>query len=383
MRREQSPARPGWQQIIESQGLGFHGNVPQGEDGRPYWDESVHYVFDIAQVEDLERAVEELHGMCLDVVDHVVRYRRYSDFRIPQWLHDPIAASWRRRDPHLYGRFDLCYDGRGHAKLLEYNADTPTSLVETSVIQWYWMTDTHPGADQWNSLHEQLVARWRNLHPGRRLHLAHTREDSSGEDELTVAYMADTAAQAGLTVTTLPVEAIGWDTERRRFVDQHHEPIETLFKLYPWEWMTTDGFGTAAVKAQRVTPWVEPLWKMLLSNKALLAVLWELYRDHPNLLPAYLDGPRELTSYIVKPLLGREGASMKIVTPAGTETTPGEYGAEGYVHQELWPLPDFDGWRPVLGAWVVGDEAAGLGIRETRGLITGDTSSFVPHLIQS
>jgi glutathionylspermidine synthase len=339
-------------------------------------------VFNAAEVEDLEHAVEELHGMCLDVVEHVVKHRRYSDFRIPDWLHDPIAASWRRRDPHLYGRFDLCYDGHAHAKLLEYNADTPTSLVESSVIQWYWMTDTHHGADQWNSLHERLIDRWRHIGAGKLLHLAHTSEDSFGEDELTVAYMADTATQAGLAVSTLPVETIGLDLERQRFVDQGRAPIETLFKLYPWEWMTADDFGTAAVQVQRATPWVEPLWKMILSNKALLAVLWELYPDHPNLLPAYLDGPRDLTSYITKPLLGREGASMKIVTPAGTDTTPGEYGSEGYVHQELWPLPSFDGWRPVLGAWVVGDEAAGLGIRETKGLITGNTSSFVPHLIQ-
>ena len=121
---------------------------------------------------------------------------------------------------------------------------------------------------------------------------------------------------------------------------------------------------------------------MLLSNKALLVVLWELYPGHPNLLPAYLDAPAALTSYVQKPLLGREGASMRIVTPDGVQTaTAGEYGAEGYVFQEFCPLPEFDGEHPVLGAWVVGDEAAGLGIRETSGLITDDTSSFVPHRI--
>ncbi|MEU4513246.1 glutathionylspermidine synthase family protein [Nonomuraea wenchangensis] len=382
MRRQQSQARPGWEQIVEQQGLGFHRNVPQGEDGRPYWDESVHYSFTMAQVEDLERVVEELHGMCLDVVDYVIEKRRYSDFRIPEWLHGPIAASWRRHDPHAYGRFDLCYDGRSHAKLLEYNADTPTSLVESSVVQWHWMTNTHPDADQWNSIHERLIDRWKYALGGGRLHLAHTGTETSGEDELTVAYMAETATAAGIQVTTLPVEAIGWDTGRRTFVDAQHKPIGRLFKLYPWEWMVADEFGAAAIDAQARTPWVEPLWKMLLSNKALLALLWELYPDHPNLLPAYLDGPRGMDSYIVKPLLGREGASMKIVTPAGAEHTPGEYGDEGHVFQELWPLPEFDGWRPVLGAWVVGDEAAGLGIRETRGLITGNTSSFVPHLIE-
>ncbi|GHE31308.1 putative glutathionylspermidine synthase [Streptosporangium violaceochromogenes] len=380
MRRAQGQARPGWQPIVESQGLGFHRNIPQGAEGRPYWDESVHYVFSLCEVEDLEGVVEELHGMCLEVVDRVVRDGRYADFGLPGWLHRPIEESWRRRDPHLFGRFDLCYDGRGHAKLLEYNADTPTSLVESAVVQWEWMTAVHPGADQWNSIHDRLVDQWRKINPPW-VHLAYTEQDASGEDALNVAYMAETAAQAGLPTRVLSMERLGWDLDRKVFVDDHRQPVGTLFKLYPWEWVVADHFGQVAVQVQRHAPWVEPLWKMLLSNKALLALLWELYPDHPNLLPAYLDGPRGMASYIVKPLLGREGASMRIVTPAGVVHTAGGYGAEGHVHQELWPLPEFDGWRPVLGAWVVGDQAAGLGIRETSGPVTDDTSSFVPHLI--
>ncbi|MBP2704466.1 glutathionylspermidine synthase family protein [Microbispora sp. RL4-1S] len=379
MRRVTGQPRPDWEKTIEAQGLGFHRNVPQGE-GRPYWDESVHYAFTLGQVEDLELVVSELHDMCLQAVDHVVKTRGFAAYGIPEWLWRPITRSWERRDPHLFGRFDLCYDGTGHAKLLEYNADTPTSLVESSVIQWYWKQDAHPAADQWNSLHEALIGRWREiLRPGTMLHLAHTDTDEAGEDALNVAYMADVASQAGLQVRHLTMEAIGSDG--RGFYDLGNHPIEHLFKLYPWEWVTTEGFGRAAVDAQSGQPWVEPLWKMLLSNKALLAVLWELYPDHPNLLPAYVGTPHGMTSYIAKPLLGREGAGMRIVQPHQVIETAGPYGAEGYLFQEFWPLPDVDGWHPVLGAWVVGDTPAGLGIRETAGLITDDTSSFVPHLI--
>ncbi|WP_307815479.1 glutathionylspermidine synthase family protein [Planobispora rosea] len=372
--------RPGWQETITSQGRGFHHNVTPGPNDRPYWDESVYYSFTLAQVEELERVVDELHRMCLNVVDHVIERKRFADFGIPDWLHQPITASWKRRDAHVFGRFDLCYDGRGHAKLLEYNADTPTSLVEAAVIQWFWKRDTHPGADQWNSIHEHLINRWHTIGSGP-LHLAHTAEEASGEDALNVAYMADTAAAAGLATHLLTMEQIGWDTGRQAFVDDQQRPIDTLYKLYPWEWLTSDDFGPAAVETQKRTPWVEPLWKMLLSNKALLALLWELHPGHPNLLPAYLDGPRDLSAYVAKPLLGREGAAIQIVTPAERHSAPGDYGAEGYVYQDFWPLPDVGGWRPVLGAWVIGDEPAGLGIRETQGLITDNTSSFVPHLI--
>ncbi|MEU4574865.1 glutathionylspermidine synthase family protein [Nonomuraea sp. ATR24] len=380
MRREQGAPRDGWDKTIESQGLAYHRAAhPEGL-SRPYWDESVHYVFSMDEVESLEEQVEELHGMCLQAAEHVVSTGRLADLAIPEWAADDVARSWERRDAHLYGRFDLRYDGTGPAKLLEYNADTPTSLLESSVIQWFWLQDTHPGGDQWNSVHERLIDRWRAmpLPPGP-THFAWTNGDETGEEAMTLAYLQETAEQAGLETVAVAMEDIGWDSLNRCFVDVEERRIRSAFKLYPWEWMLAEPFGRHAV---RHATWIEPLWKALLSNKALLAVLWELFPGHPNLLPAYLDGPRDLGSYIAKPLLGREGASMRIVTPSGGLETPGSYGQEGYVYQGFEALPEFGGQRPVLGAWVVADEAAGLGIRETTGLITDDTSSFVPHRIE-
>jgi glutathionylspermidine synthase len=380
MRRERGAVRENWEKTIEGQGLAYHQAAHPDGLSRPYWDESVHYVFSMAEVEALEEQVEELHRMCLNAAAHVVETGRFADFAIPEWAAEDVARSWERRDAHLYGRFDLRYDGAGPAKLLEYNADTPTSLLESSVIQWFWLQDTHPGDDQWNSIHERLIDRWREmpLPPGP-THFAWTNMDETGEEAMTLAYLQETAEQAGLQTVAVAMEDIGWDPQDRRFVDMDNQPIRSVFKLYPWEWMLAEPFGRHAV---RHSTWIEPLWKALLSNKALLAVLWELYPGHPNLLPAYLDGPRELESYIAKPLLGREGASMRVVTPHGTQETPGTYGREGYVYQGFEALPEFDGQRPVLGAWVVADESAGLGIRETTGLITDDTSSFVPHRIE-
>ncbi|MFI9554593.1 glutathionylspermidine synthase family protein [Nonomuraea endophytica] len=381
MRRETGTPRDGWEKTIESQGLAYHRAAHPAGLIRPYWDESAHYVFTMDEVLELESQVEELHQMCLRAVEHVVSTGRYADFAIPEWAREEVARSWERRDDHLYARFDLRYDGTGPAKLLEYNADTPTSLVESSVVQWFWLKDTHPGDDQWNSVHERLIDRWKELRlPPGPTHFAWTNMDETGEEAMTLAYLQETAEQAGRPTVAIAMEDIGWDDAGRRFVDLEQRWIRSAFKLYPWEWMLADDFGRHAV---RHASWIEPLWKTLLSNKALLALLWELYPGHPNLLPAYLDGPREMSSYIAKPLLGREGASMRIVTPTGRQETTGTYGAEGYVYQGFEALPVFDGQRPVLGAWVVADESAGLGIRETTGYITDDTSSFVPHRIAS
>ena len=92
------------------------------------------------------------------------------------------------------------YDGRRPAVLLEYNADTPTTLLEAAILQWYWLKDKFPDDDQWNSLHEQLVDRWkvvRDLLPSNELHFAWTGVEATGEDQITTTYMQETAAEAG------------------------------------------------------------------------------------------------------------------------------------------------------------------------------------------
>ncbi|GES31267.1 glutathionylspermidine synthase family protein [Streptomyces angustmyceticus] len=396
MERHLIEPRPGWQQTVEAQGLIYPLTRYPDDSLRPYWDESAYYSFTLPEVEALEDVVEELHGMCLAAAAHLVEHDRLADLGI----EDPrlarlVAESWRRRDelPSLYGRFDLHYDGSGPAKMLEYNADTPTSLVEAAGPQWFWMEERFPGADQWNSLHERLVAAWKRqaplLPPGAPLHFAHSADDELGEDLMTVAYLEETARQAGLETAAIPVEEIGWDRLSGRFVDQRLRFIRACFKLYPWEWLATDDFGPHVLDTldngggTGTTLWIEPAWKMLLSNKALLAILWELYPGHPNLLPAYLDGPRELAhtrGYAAKPLLGREGAGVTLHQP-GAEPAP-RAPKDPCCYQELAPLPDFDGNRVVLGAWVVENEAAGLGIRESAGPVTDEYARFLPHVIR-
>ncbi|MEV0603403.1 glutathionylspermidine synthase family protein [Streptomyces sp. NPDC050315] len=395
MERHTIEPRPGWQETVEAQGVIYPLTRFPDDSLRPYWDESAYYEFTLPEVEALEEVVEELHGMCLAAAAHIVEHDRFADLGIDDpRLAGLIAEAWHRRDelPSLYGRFDLHYDGRGRpAKMLEYNADTPTSLVEAASAQWFWMEDRFPGADQWNSLHERLVEAWRRqaklLPPGAPLHFAHSAGDELGEDLMTVAYLEETAQQAGLETVAISMEDIGWDRLAGRFVDQRLKFIRSCFKLYPWEWLATDRFGPHVLDTldngggTGSTLWIEPAWKMLLSNKALLAILWELYPGHPNLLPAYLDGPRDLartTGYVAKPLLGREGAGVTIHEPGAEDTAVRE---EPVCYQELAPLPDFDGNRVVLGAWVVEDEAAGLGIRESSGLITDEYARFLPHVI--
>src|SRR5581483_3901771 len=182
-------------------------------------------------------------------------------FGIAEWIWPAIAESWKRRDPHVYGRFDLRYDGSGPAKLLEYNADTPTSLLEASVVQWFWKTDVFPDDDQWNSIHEKLVARWAEIGsklPGDQVYFTFSESDSTGEDHVTVSYLQQTAAEGGLNTVGMAIEQIGWDRLLKRFVDLEEAPMDAVCKLYPWEWIVEEEFGRHVVDSQPATLWVEP-----------------------------------------------------------------------------------------------------------------------------
>lgn len=129
--------------------------------------------------------------------------------------------------------------------------------------------------------------------------------------------------------------------------------------------------------------WLEPAWKSIISNKALLPLLWEMYPNHPNLLPAYFAGEsHNLTHYVTKPLFSREGANIQIIDN-GQEVckVDGPYGEEGMIIQQFQPMPRFNDSYTLIGSWLVDDEPAGIGLREDRSLITQDLSRYYPHII--
>ena len=372
MERHAIAPRADWQQRAESVGMIFHHTA-----GQVYWKESAYYRLTARDVELIETATNELWLRCLDAVQHVIDRRRYAELGIPDVAIPLIEASWNDDHPSIYGRFDLAYRTGEPPKLLEFNADTPTMLLEAAVVQWHWKEDVFPGADQFNSIHEKLIAKWQSLREYLRepIHFAHAE---SVEDLMTTTYLRDTAEQAGYQTVGLHVSDIGWHP-LRGFTDLDERSILNIFKLYPWEWMLREAF--AAHLRPGAPYWIEPPWRMILSNKSILPILWELFPDHPHLLPAFGD-PRRLREWVKKPRFGREGQNVEIQTATRTERQPGDYNDAPFVYQQYFELPVYDGRRAIVGSWVVDQESAGIGIRESEGLITKNESPFVPHIIE-
>ncbi len=385
MQRIGLPERPDWRDKAAAVGFGFHTLY-----GEPYWVDAAAYSFTLEEIEgSIEPAAEALHALCLELVDSVVDDEAaLARLHIPPAQFDLVRDSWRAGDRHLYGRFDLAWSGEGDPKLLEYNADTPTSIFEAAFFQHNWLIDqVEAGAlpddtDQFNWLQESLVEAFGEWDADRIFHFACATANE--EDTGTTRYLMDCAVQAGHRVELIDVSDIGVDAHGR-FTDTDDRTIDRCFKLYPWEDMVREPF------ADHLRPgvFVEPPWKMLLSNKAVLPMLWERHSGHPNLLPAFAEGDpaaAELTSFVVKPVFSREGENIALTLDGReVEVAGGDYGDEPRIVQAYMPLfragTGDDDRHAVLGAWMIGDRAAGLGVREDASLITRDTSRFVPHVV--
>ncbi|MDB5357282.1 MAG: ygiC [Phycisphaerales bacterium] len=371
MRRIRTTPRRDWQKTVESQGFHYHSMEEE-----PYWDESVYYQFTSAEIDAIEKATYALDEMCLQAVQSVIDNNLFDRFQIPPQYRAWVANSWERDEYTVYGRFDLCFDGKSEPKLLEYNADTPTSLLESAVVQWHWMQDTQPGLDQFNSIHERLIEAWQTIKATTSGVMYFTCLNGVLEDFLNTSYLRDTAMQAGFETRYIDVEAIGWNHDRGLFVDETERHIADCFKLYPWEWMLRDEFGPRLLADN--TRWLEAPWKMLLSNKAILPLLYELFPTSPYLLPASHTPPAG--DYVRKPILGREGANVDVVVNGQKViSTEGIYDGPS-IYQQYCRLPNFDGNYPVIGSWMVNGYACGMGIREDVSPVTQNTSRFVPHV---
>jgi glutathionylspermidine synthase len=378
--------RPQWQRKAADFGFKFH-----TMHGETYWDEAAYYQFSLQQIEqDIEAPTEEIQQMCLAVVDKVVKDDELlQKFQIPQAYWQQIADSWQQQQPSLYSRLDFAYDGKNPAKLYENNADTPTSLYESGFWQWLWLEDQvkagkiAKAADQFNSLQEKLVHRLAAIgkhYDIKHMHFACCQD--TDEDRGTVQYLQDCAQESGLLNDFVFIEDIGL-SDCGSFSDLRDQKIQTLFKLYPWEFMQREEFGAALQDAK--VNWLEPIWKSILSNKALMPMLWKLFAGHPNLLASYFEDEltqAKETKLVKKPIFSREGANVSVLEHGKTILqADGPYGQEGFIYQAYAPLPRFGDNHTLIGSWLVGDQAAGISVREDSSAITQDMSRYLPHII--
>jgi glutathionylspermidine synthase len=371
--------RSNWKENIEQQGLIYHTH----DEGQTYWNESSYYQFSLDEINNIEEITNSLYQMMLETVEYIVDKDLLEELKIPPKFHQYIKNSWIRKDPSLYGRMDFAYDGTNPPKLLEFNADTPTTLLESAVCQWLWMEDLKnngsldTNVDQFNSVHDKLIERFKEIKE--KMRPQSTMFFSSlptPEDTMNTEYIRDVASQAGIDTAYIQIDHISLKNNHR-FCTPDGQEIDYIFKLYPWEWMFSEQYGEVILRDE--TGWIEPAWKAILSNKSILKFLWKLFPNHENLLECsdkIINEP-----YVKKPIYGREGANISIIGTNNDEITTGTYGSEGFIYQKYSPLYKQDGQYAMLGSWIVGDESCGMTIRENSSPVINNRSKFLPHII--
>ena len=329
MKRVSVNPRPNFKEIVQEQGFNFEAD---------YWLENAYYSFNPREIAAIEKATTECYSMFVEAVQYVIDNNLWDKLHIPSFIVSTLIDSWDSDELSLYGRFDFAMSN-GVPKLLEFNADTPTSLFEAAVIQWYWKEEVLPYCDQFNSLHEALVSSWEEIDETYRSDKYHfTCIADNLEDYTTTAYILSTAHEAGLNTVMMDMSDITLYDEG--FFNVNHDHLDTLFKLYPYEWMFHEEFGKAIPNCH--TTFVEPLWKAIMSNKYMLVILAKLFPNSPYILKC---GESPITkNFCKKPIYSREGANVALFKDGALlEETEGEYGEEGYIFQELVDLPEFDG----------------------------------------
>lgn len=359
-------------------------------------DELVH-VSD-AEAEAYYEAVNTLYDMYASAAQYVIDNNLFFDLGIPFNLIDPIKKSWENDVHwHLYGRFDLAggIDGKP-IKLIEFNADTPTALFETAILQWALLKHNRMDEErQFNNVYQAISDNFRRLitlfddpadferyYEGWKILFSSI--SGNIEEEQTVRLLQQMATDAGFVTGFEPLGGVKFDEEG--IYDQNEEPYEYWFKLYPWEDIAIEEpelatLLTTIMNHQKAII-LNPAYTLLFQSKGMMKILCDLFPDSPYLLKTSFE-PLQGIAYVEKRMFGREGANVRIFDATGktVEANDGPYGNFKPIYQEYVELPqDVHGNRYQAGVFFA-YEACGLGFRRG-GRILGNMSKFVGHILR-
>jgi len=378
--------------VLEDMGMQWHTD----SDGSDYIVPELVIVSE-AEAEAYYAAANTLYELYVEAAQHVIDQKRYAQLGIPDNLVPLIEESWERDDWHLYGRFDLAGGLDGQAiKLIEFNADTPTSLFETSIVQWALLkANGLDEARQFNNLHAMLQENFRRLVVGddadfsdsyHQEKLLFSSIQGLPEDERTVRYLQHVAHEAGLFTDFAFMDEVGF-LDKQGVFNRDQQRADFWFKLYPWEDIASEEPELVdtlqSISALGTTRFVNPAYTLLFQSKGLLTVLYELFPESPYLLETRFE-PLQGKAQVEKKLFGREGENTRITDADGQvlSETDGGYGQHASVFQEYVPFPqDAEENRYQAGVFFA-YEACGLGFRRG-GEILDNMSKFVGHVIDT
>ncbi|CBG39869.1 glutathionylspermidine synthase family protein [Helicobacter mustelae] len=379
------------EKTLEQIGLQWHSD----EDQTPYISDELIVVSE-EEAEAFYEAGNTLYDMFVEAAEYVIEKELFFELDIPNSIIPMIKQSFEEEIHwHLYGRFDFAggLDGKP-IKLLEFNADTPTMLYESALVQWALLKAN--GLDenkQFNNIHEAIgenfkrmitlggdTAAFSELYEGWKILFSSVRGNI--EEERTTRFLQEIAQSVGFATAYAPMDAVQFSAEEGVFFEE--ENYEFLFKLIPWENIAIDEPELALIMQSMMenknTIFLNPAYTLLFQSKRMLKILWDLFPNHPLLLESSFT-PLKSKKQVKKTAFGREGANVEILDALGgvIAKNDGIYANHKPIFQEFYELNHQDGfyYQPnVFFAY----ESCALGFRKG-GLVIDNYSKFVSHCL--
>lgn len=379
-------------ELMEEVGMTWHTD----RDGTPYVPNEIVPVTE-AEAEGYYEAANTLYDMFVEAGQHVIDNDLFFELDIPFNLISQIKRSWENDDLHLYGRFDFAGGIDGvPIKLIEFNADTPTSLFETAVVQWALLkANGMDEARQFNNVYEAIGNNFRRLVTGEEdpdtfgehynyQNILFSSIADMPEDERTVRFLQQIASEAGFQTDFAYMGEVGFAEETGIFKEE--TKFDYWFKLYPWEdiALQTDGITGVLdeISQNGNTTMLNPAYTLLFQSKGIMKVLYELFPDSPYLLETRTE-PLQDKKQVSKTMFGREGANIAIVDAAGRtlKELPGDYDSYTKVYQEFADFPQDEDGRSYQAGVFFAWEACGLSFRRGWDIIDNLSKSLAHRIV--
>jgi glutathionylspermidine synthase len=367
-------------------------------------DETSYIADEIVEISEDEanayyEATNELYDMFCEAGDYVVDNNLFHEINIPFNLVNLIKESWENDVHwHLYSRFDLAggIDGKP-IKLIEFNADTPTAVFETAIIQWAMLKANNlDEASQFNNLYDALkdnfkriitmeddIEKFEEYYKDLGWKILFSSISSSSEDENTTKLLQHIASEAGFNTDFEYIDKVQFNDEGI-FKDDIN--FEFWFKLIPWENIAIDESELALILedivANKKAIIFNPAYTLMFQSKGFMKILWDLYPNHPLLLETSFE-PLISKKQVEKRCFGREGANVAIINSDNSldMKTDGDYEGFKAIYQEYVELPTDENGDSYQAGVFYAYEACALGFRKG-GKILNNMSKFVGHIIK-
>jgi len=369
------------------------------------FDDNTPYLIDkLVEVEEIEaktyaRAADELYDMFVEAGDYVIDNNLFHELNIPFNLVDIIKASWENDVHwHLYGRFDFAGGlDRIPIKLLEFNADTPTLLLDTAIAQWAMLKANNLDEyRQFNNIHECIKENFQRLvtleenvdkfdeyYEGWKILFSSVR--GAQEDEDTTRYLESIAKEAGFESAFAYMDEIEFDPQEGIFFEDVQ--YDYFFKLVPWEDIAISEGDLALILTQIVNNQkaiiLNPAYTLMFQSKAFMKILWDLFPNHPLLLETSFE-PLKDKAYVKKPAFGREGENITVYDENGdiVDQKDGHYDNFKPIYQERAVLNQDSNKNFYQAGVFFAYEGCGLGFRTGVRPILDDDAKFAGHIIK-